>query len=287
MEQAIVTPIKIGNVFIDIINLYSLISSDTLTTIAHAHEFFEIHIVLGGTAKIQINGEVYDLQNNDLVIIPPSFVHVAIAKSYDYTSSVLAFEFRPADVATQNKYESEYFSNIFRPGKPFIVKITEYERSIVYQLLKNSNKFTVYSINKMNLEVANLFLEIANKLYVISSPQKNKHVILSSNELAIRKYKVELFIQKAFNNGEEPSLASLADFLYISPRQAERSIKQMFGMTYKQLCTKYRMIIAKNLIGEGKKSIEEIAHIAGFESYNGFLVAYKKYFGHPPTHTKK
>lgn len=46
------------------------------------------------------------------------------------------------------------------------------------------------------------------------------------------------------------------------------------------------MIIAQNLIVEGKKSIEEIAHLAGFDSYNGFLLAYKKYYEHPPSKIK-
>lgn len=286
MEQSIVTPIKIGNTFINIIDLYSLISRDTLTPIAHAHEHFEMHIVLKGSAKIQINNETFNLEKDNLVIIPPSFVHTAITKSYDYASSVLAFEFKPADSATQNKYEYKYFSDIFSLDKLFIVPITEYERNIVNLLLKNSNTFTIYSINKMNLEISNLFLEIANKLYLINQTKKDDNIIISSNELAVRKYKIELFIQKAFNNGEEPSLRSLAESLYISTRQAERSIKQMFGITYKQLCTKYRMIIANNLIIEGKKSIEEIAHKAGFDSYNGFLVAYKKYYGHPPSKIK-
>ena len=38
--------------------------------------------------------------------------------------------------------------------------------------------------------------------------------------------------------------------------------------------------------GNKKRSIEEIAHHAGFNSYNGFLVAYKKYYEHPSSQVK-
>ena len=287
MKQSSVIPIKIGNVLINMIDLYDIISTDTLTLIAHAHEFFEIHIILEGSVQIQIMDETYKLQSGNLIIIPPHFDHLAITKSTNYKCAVLAFDFSPVDKTTKNKYECEYFMAAFTTDNVKILKISGYDRSRINLLLKNAKKYDIYSVNKMNIEISGLMLEIANKIHNLSQSKVEQITTISSNETAVRKYKIESYIQWCIINNQKLSLQDLANTLYISTRQVERFIKQAFNLTFKQLCLKYQMIIAKNLLKEGNLSVEKIAYKVGFESYNGFLAAYKKYYGTLPTTKSK
>lgn len=287
MKQSSVIPIKIGNVLINMIDLYDIISTDTLTPMAHAHEFFEMHIILDGYAQIQIMEKTYKLQSGNLIVIPPHFAHLAITKSSNYKSMILAFDFSSLDKTTKNKYECEYFMSAFTLNNVQILKMSGYDRTRVNLLLKNAKKYDIYSVNKINIEISGLMLELANKIHNLSQNKIEQTTTISSNETAVRKYKIELYVQQCINNNQKLSLQDLANALYISTRQVERFIKQSFNLTFKQLCLKYQMIIAKNLLKEGNLSVEKIAYKVGFESYNGFLAAYKKYYGTLPTTKSK
>ena len=286
MANESVISIKIGNLHINMIDLYEIIQTQHLTPIAHMHEFFEIHIILDGSAKIKIMDELYDISTNDILVIPPNFTHMAINKSSDYKTAIFSFEFVPIDESTANKYECAYFTNAFTTEKLQILKLTEQERSIVNSILKNTKKLTIYNINKVNIEIANLMLEFANKISLLST-KSDSQIDISSNETSVRKYKIERYIQSnIITRGEKPSLLNLSKELYISPRQVERFIKKVFNTTFKNLCLKCQLIIAKSLIEEGNLSIEKIAYKIGFSSYNGFLAAYKKHFGVLPSQNK-
>lgn len=285
MEHASVIPIKIGNIYVNVINLYETIQSERLISTAHMHECFEMHIVLKGSAKIKVMDEVCDISKNNVLILPPHFTHKSIFLSDDYKSAIFSFDFSPVDKASQNKCECAYFFNTIKPDIFYLISLSDYERSIVDIVLKNTNNFTIYSINKVNIEISNLMLEIVNKIASTCS-NDNSQISLSSNEAAIRKYKIERYIHTRIINGKHPSLDELSEELFFSKRHTERLIKQIFNTTFKKLYLKNQMILAKSLLNEGKLSIEKIAYQVGFSSYNGFLSAYKKYFGSLPSQKK-
>ena len=286
MAQFDINPVKIGNLSINIVNLYSLVPCTEISYIGHFHEFFEIHIVFNGFAKIKAGNEIYELQKNSFIIFPPDFVHGLSSVSDDYQVLCIAFEFKPLDLSTQKKYEYAFFYNIFSRENIKLSQMNEEELRTIQQLLNHTNKFTMYDINKVTITAANFFLDMANRLYLENSVTKDENPIISSNEISVRKYKIERFVQSYLDNPRELSLDALAEHLFLSPRQTERFIKTIFGLTFKQVCTKYRMAKAQTLILEGKLSIEEIAYQTGFNSYSGFLSAYKKYYGYSPKHKK-
>lgn len=281
-----VANIKIGNLSINILDLYSLFTSTMLSTYAHDHAFFEMHIILNGTAQMIINDTVYNVNKNEIIIIPKHLAHYSTFTSEDFQNCAFSFEFKCLDNPPRMRYEYKYFTELFRTDAVSILKIGAYERSLIATIFENIDHFSVYSINKINIEIANLFLEIGKKLNNREKKTRDDDLIIASDQFIVRKYKTEVFIQQSIDTETPIVLEDLAAHLFISPRQASRFLKETFGLTFKELLTRYRMIHASSLLESTDLSLEKIAMRVGYLSYNGFLSAYKKYYGTTPQHKK-
>ena len=281
MDSTYFTPIAIGNAKINFLDLYGLFQKYEISKTSHYHNTFEIHVILSGEAKMNVGNSSYSFTKNMMYIIPPNVPHSLESKSDDYKTLPIAFYIEPVNNATKNKYEHKYFLDVFNFTELKTIKVTKSYNEIVSTLLSNSNLFTTYSINKINVKISELILEIANKL--ANSKTTSNTPTIPSNELATRKYKVVTYIQQSIINKAKPSLSELAEMLFISPRHLERFIQKEFSKTFKQLCLNHQMVAAKKLITKSELSLNQIAINIGFDSYKGFALAFKKYYGFAPT----
>lgn len=281
MDSTYFTPIIIGNAKINFLDLYGLFQQNEISKTSHFHNTFEIHFVLSGEAKMNVGSNSYLFTKSKMYIIPPNLPHSLDSKSNDYETLTIAFYIEPVNNSTINKYEHKYFCDVFNFTELKAIKTNKNYNEIVATLLSNSNVFTTYSINKINVKISELILEIANKLSN-STPSSNSPTI-PANEFATRKYKVVTYIQQSIINKQKPSLTELADMLFISTRHLERFIQKEFNLTFKQLCLNHQMVAAKKLIIKSELSLNQVAINLGFDSYKGFALAFKKYYGFAPT----
>lgn len=78
------------------------------------------------------------------------------------------------------------------------------------------------------------------------------------------------------------SIDELAELCSISKYYFCRLFKEEMGMTAVEYITKHRISLAEALLREGKKSIEEIAYLCGFEDISYFYRCFKKVKGVSP-----
>jgi AraC-like DNA-binding protein len=260
-----------------------------MSDIAHSHSSFEIHIILEGSAQINIENQLFNVSRNDVLIIPQNLSHFTSFTSPDFQNCAFSFEFKNLDAPKTIRYEYKYFTEIFSSSAASIIKIDNYERSIINTIFENLNIFSVYSINKINLEIANLFLELGKKLNLAQNRKNEDTLVENLDQFSIRKYKTEYFFQKLLNKKIPTTIGieNLANELFISTRQTSRFLKNTFGLSFKQMLTHHKMLRASRLLKIKNLSIEEIAESVGYSSYNGFLSAYKKYYGKTPQQTRQ
>ncbi|MBQ6923000.1 MAG: helix-turn-helix transcriptional regulator, partial [Clostridia bacterium] len=86
---------------------------------------------------------------------------------------------------------------------------------------------------------------------------------------------------------ERVTINDLAKSLYLSVSQTARVVRRVFGMSFKEVLLKQRIENAVMLIEKGNLSFDEIALDSGYNSYNGFFSAFKKYTGQTPEEYKK
>lgn len=280
------TSITLGNLNIEIFDLHKIVLQSGLTPIAHQHSFYEIHFILNGWVVMNLNGKICKVEKDYFFILPKNFTHCCKEQSEDFENFTFVFDLTYKDSPPEKMtMEYGYFNELFSSEDIKTIKITSYEKNIINNIYNNLNNFSIYGFHKTKTEVTNLLLEVSKQLCDINkNVRKNKAYLPSDDRNILRKYKIEVFVN---NQESDKSLKALADTLGLSPRQASRFVKESYGQTFKELWTSTRMIMAKNMIQENKMSLEKIAYTVGYSSYNGFLQAYVKYFGHSPSETEK
>jgi AraC family transcriptional regulator, glycine betaine-responsive activator len=95
-------------------------------------------------------------------------------------------------------------------------------------------------------------------------------------------------IQLMENNIEDPlSIDELTKLVGISRRQIERLFKINVGVTPARYYMEYRLTRARQLIQQSNLSIFEISVACGFVSSAHFSRTYHRFFGQPPTDTRR
>ncbi|MBE6691416.1 MAG: helix-turn-helix transcriptional regulator, partial [Ruminococcaceae bacterium] len=78
------------------------------------------------------------------------------------------------------------------------------------------------------------------------------------------------------------SIDELAELCSVSKYYFCRLFKEEMGVTAVEYITNHRISLAEALLREGKKSMEEIAYLCGFEDISYFYRCYKKVKGVSP-----
>ncbi|MBO4262994.1 MAG: helix-turn-helix domain-containing protein [Clostridia bacterium] len=279
MEKLTVTNLKIGNADFDFINLNYAKEDTLLADFIHTHYFYEMHIILGGSAEIHAGKDVFRVKENDLVLLPEKTEHFTVNVSKDFKVLTLAFAMRHSGVRPKGEYL--FFRNAFAAHGPIACTIGERERAAIAETIENRAKNTVYSVNKIQTLISGLLLDVAEN---ISALKKNEDMSCDPDSKDIdikRKYMIETYIWSGLENGTGITLGSLAKKMGLSPRQTDRFIRDAFGTTFKDLLVDSRMTIAQAMLEKGVPT-EEVAYSVGYSSYTGFLSAYKKRFGVSP-----
>lgn len=276
-----VTTIPIGDCRIEIVNLYNLLKiAGRQSEITHNHSFYEMHFIKRGVSKLMVNDVLYEAGENYIIVIPKNSYHYAF--SNDENLQFVAFNFdiiKEKKSSTIKKQEYAYFMSAFETDEPIILPFYDKLAQKYDQIIELQKKHDIYSVNKLRITVIDFFLEFVNIVSkkIISKDEEFKKSKYSDD--AIRKHRVEELL--AVNHNYK--LEDFAREVYLSPRQFERFIYRIYGKNFKELIVENRMLKSVQLIKEGKYSLSKIATLVGYDSYSGFLSAYRKYYGVNPT----
>lgn len=83
-----------------------------------------------------------------------------------------------------------------------------------------------------------------------------------------------------------PTQKDLSREVGINEFKLRRGFKEYFGITVYDFITRLRMEKAKDLLLIDQMSISEVSAVVGFSHQNNFSIAFKKYFGLPPSELK-
>lgn len=277
--------LKLGNLQVNFLkNGYVCNINNTWSSYAHFHSFYEILFILNGSCNIKNESTVLSLKKNDICIIPPDTNHFSYNVSDDicYANLCISFSKCSSESSTCKSSEFEFFYPLFSSlTKPVILKSGTIDYIKDLDHVDENDSF--YSKNKLQGILTLIFNELSNELAKLkdNSPKSNLVFdgVLTEQELLF-KYKMEQFIQLNFR--ETVSISDISQFLHLSERQTHRLIQRTMGYNFKTLLLRQRMIYAEMLIRFSDKSLNDIAIMAGYQSYKGFFDAFRKYFNVSP-----
>lgn len=246
----------------------------------HQHTFYEIFIFISGNVNYIIEGRNYKLRPGDILLTNNSDIHrpEILPSKQPYERIVLWLNDNffdglrniGEDLTACFRDASRRDYRLFRPNEAQMNKIravcNTIEQERVNSLLGNQ-VMTYASVMEILVLLSRAYYEISD------SAQQD----VTENEQVNR---IVAYINSHLN--ENLSLDSLSDHFYISKYYLSHRFKQFTGLSLYQFILKKRLIVARNMLIEGK-SVTEAYEECGFGDYSNFLKAFKREFGQKPS----
>ena len=242
------------------------------------HEAIEIKYVYEGAIMQMINSEVIIAREGTITVVNPYELHTNMETDRyggRYFLIMVDLDFfvfnNPTglDLRELLLTKGQYFCHVIRddPRMGQIIgevvreleERKEHYRSMVYHLM--SEFFTLLLRNALCTEGSRLLSK---------EGLKRAHLLAPALSKIFKEYDRRL------------SIDELAELCNVSKYYFCRLFKEEMGMTAVEYITKHRISLAEALLREGKKSIEEIAYLCGFEDISYFYRCYKKVKGVSP-----
>lgn len=231
----------------------------------HLHGQYELFCFLNGSAKYYVEGAVYPLKPNDIMLMKIAESHaLLIDKNIPYERIVINFS---ADALVGN-LKNKIIS--FLDDRP----LGQQNRYSFSKPIQNS--FAAY-FDKIcttdDIDEQKLYLTfILNELRKQTPGNPNQSETDSVIEI------VSYINRHLF---DDINLDKLADKFYLSKVHLTRKFKSYVGSTIWDYVSTKRLIKAKELLQNGQKPTT-VAETCGFKDYSTFYRAYKQKYGTSP-----
>ena len=253
---------------------------NTPINLPHFHIDDEIHIVLDGEAIMEIDGVDSHMKAGDIHVIPKNVCHYY--KEHNDSFNKISFLYTLSRNGDSDRGFSEYehYSEIFGFRDGWIALTDGYLTSLGRELFSLDNSPENDHIQRAIYAI--FFISLAKLIKSRTAPSSDRESIstLSHEDPRDQKRIIETFFFKRF--GENVTIEDLARELYRSVPQTHRIVKHYFNDNFKTILVKQRMEQACLLVKQGKMKFCDVAPACGYNSYNGFLAAFKKYTGKTP-----
>lgn len=240
----------------------------------HFHLFCECHYLKTGSILLKTPDDTIQLNGNNFFVLPANITHSfeTISGPSERINFYIVFSPNP-----NGQYDTfSIYDKIFSTDRPVIYKNLDERFDSLLQLVQTDNSsdflFQLKSENLFSLILIEL-LEHTESLAELSSNSN----ISYDNQL---KLKLEAFMLKNFSYNAR--LDDLAQYLHVSPRQAERTVKRIFNKSFQEFKTEKRVEEAKHLLASSTHSIKTIAEMLGYNSYTSFFKTFQLYTGVSP-----
>ena len=248
----------------------------------HWHNAIEITMPLMNNYTYKINNAEYELNEFDLIIVPPGELHEIIApptgKRFIFLSAFSFF----------------YNSNPFTPLLPLLTNVTVIKSdssplhnriSALFQEM--CHEFAVADAlmePAVYSKLLQILLLIQRHNLSASNPFGNSH-FSKQREYVEKMLKVTRYIND--NYRQDITLEDLSAIASYSKFHFSRVFKQYTGMTHTNYLNQIRIKAAENMMMNPNTPITEIAMNSGFNSITTFNRTFKKIKNHTPSKFKE
>jgi AraC-like DNA-binding protein len=262
----------------------------------HTHEWYELFFFISGDASFLVEGTMYDLRKNDLLIMRSAESHMlCVQPGTPYER--LAVHFSPSIIRSIDECGILLEPFTRRPlGKGNLFRIPS-AASLFERFVKNTD------VRAERAMLLSSLLDALSAVYAASSvrgaqpagepdPETGKNALgrraqpashASQGGAGIAAELIEYINERLFS---ELSLNDLCARFFMSRSQLERIFRKATGSSVWKYVLVKRLITARQRILAGYKAYPA-ALSCGFKDYSSFYRAYSAYFGHAPSEDRR
>lgn len=240
----------------------------------HAHENYELFLMLKGDCTFLIEGTEYPLQPGSIVLMRPAEVHCLKINS-DTACERIALNFEPKlikEIDPKGKLLKSFTDrslgafNVYNPS--------EFSHNISSHIMNMTENDIVLEPYDRKLRILVNLLPLLNEI--------NSAFLRRNHTLEEDFTSSELLTYINDNITADLSLESLGEVFFLSKSQLNRSFRKLTGTTIWKYIVAKRLIMAREMILAGS-SAYEACYECGFKDYSTFFRAYKNKFGLSPS----
>lgn len=240
----------------------------------HAHNCYEVIHFVSFSGKYSVEGHIYEINNNDILITNPNELHVALLPPDTF--------FENQQFLLKKAFLAEFILDDYNPFKALKYRELGCQNKINAPMVKQYGlddlfrKIVYYHehpLPESRVMIKALSLQLLTHInnIVTITPMENKgHTIIQD---------IILYINN--NLANKITLDILEENFCISKYYISRIFKQQTGYTVMQYITTKRILLAKELMLNGMYA-SDAALEAGFWDYSNFYRAFKNITGVSP-----
>ena len=245
----------------------------------HLHDNYEIYYFLMGDANYYVEGNIYTLEKGDILLTNDKELHAPVFHNKDGYERIF--------ISVPKDYLSEFVTDTFHPMDCFEKRRLGEKNKIDHRLVKACGidkhiaEIKKYSTEEMPESEAMIKCHLMLMLHAF-------HEILQiSDETGGRQGKMQAVVEYINKHLEDDlSLTQLGKVFYLNKYYLAHCFKNETGFTIGDYIAKKRILLARELLSEGKSSLE-VAGRVGYSEYSSFYRAFKKITGKSPRALKK
>ena len=250
----------------------------------HAHSQYEFHIFSAGSGYISGCGKTIRFTKNTAVLIAPGTVHEIKSDDNDppiVMGVTFSFKKAPSYAPRLDAKLYSYFEKYMPKEGEIAVLKDKFFGDFAKKFAEESESDPIVaSVLIINLLEA-LFLNI---LRLLRGSMGGERVPLSSYRTtaiandAVLARNIEDYLRM---NG--CTLTTLSSKLNMSPRNTQKILKKLYGVTFSEKIAEIKLNIATQEMIETDLPLSEISKIAGYNQYPTFRRAFIKEYGVSPS----
>lgn len=235
-------------------------------TSRHCNAEYELHVLLEGRCRLEIENEAYDLTAPAAVIIAPGQYHYPQVAPGPFQRFSLSFTLSGGQPLRALRSEIPVCRLFDAPDGML---------TLCRAIFDEYGSGAPYRQEMLTASLTALIIRTLRQLNRLPPPQKEVSPVGALRTDLIDQYFVDHFTD---SGGEE----ALAARLHISRRQLARVMYEHYGMGFRQKLLQTRMDRAAWLLRTTSRQISEIAFLTGYTSESAFFQVFKKEFHMTP-----
>lgn len=255
------------------IQLFFHNQSSTLQEL-HKHNFYEIFLIISGSAEHYGNGEWKELSRGDLFLIKPGDVHLYKNPSEDFSFYNMVFS-----IETAEKLFSFYDKSLI---EQFLLSTT------IPRVQLNPYDTDMFHKRFMaDIGIPDIHLRSFENLSILTSLLAQ---IIYYNKIPVKQYPewLSTLIGDIDNNNNYlKGIDYLYEQVHKSREHVSRTFKKELGMTPTEFINNRKLHYAANLLKSSNIEIIEIAEMSGFSSLSHFYHLFRAQFDMTPKDYRK
>ena len=261
---------------IQIFKVFSGTLDNSIMMHSHTKNSYELHLIDSGRGILETEDARYELVKNILYVTGPNVAHKQTPDK-DMPMHELCVYFKILNSQENDRAVSMFCSRPFWIGKSNAAV-----RRILKQMTEESRKNGPWRDSVLSSLAIRLIVEMAGLYFPGNSLEAPNPDNTDLNES--RSWILDQLFQ------EDCSSVSLEDFagkMGVSPRQAERIIKDYYGSSFKKLRSQAKLAMAATLLEKENTTVQECSVMCGYSSVTSFSNAFKKKYGVTPKTYRK